>query len=399
MMILFRHNDTAQVIIHTANMIAKDWTNMTNAVWKTPQLAKLPESAFTRPEEAQTKPLGTGDRFKADLLEYLRQYDIRRATCRPLRDKLRAYDFSGVKAALVASVPGKHDSRNQSQTPWGWYALKRHLSSVPCNQGAAEVVAQVSSIATLGAQDDWLQKTLFDSMTASQTTGLSRPRFKVVFPTADEIRRSLDGYASGGSIHTKIQSAQQAKQLAYLRPIFHHWNNDSIKGKGKCWTAFGLVMGKLRRVDLPVDVELKDGSRGRAAPHVKTYIRYNNSSDSIDWALLTSANISKQAWGEAARANGEVRISSWEIGVLLWPNLLEPNSIMVGAFQRNVSRDVAGREPSLARHSSDEVKAVTGLRIPYSLPLQQYGDDEIPWVASARHAEPDWLGRIWDGWK
>ncbi|KAF7553847.1 hypothetical protein G7Z17_g3315 [Cylindrodendrum hubeiense] len=261
MMIIFRHDDTAQVIIHTANMISKDWTNMTNAVWKSPILPKTSEEVNATPLIDQ--PVGNGERFKSDLTNYLRSYDRRRITY--------------------------------------------------------------------------------------------------------EIRRSLDGYASGASIHTKIQSSQQAKQLEYLRPILHHWANDSPNGK-----------------DL-AGATMQDGGRQRAAPHIKTYIRYN--AKSIDWALLTSANLSKQAWGEAVHATGEVRIASWEIGVMVWPELLDRDATMVGTFQTD--------EPQVTQHGREDSKPVIGVRIPYNMPLQHYGTKEIPWVATLAHSEPDWMGRAW----
>lgn len=238
MMILFRHDDTAQVIIHTANMIAKDWTNMTNAVWRSPLLplatAASASASATSDTSSDPPPIGSGQRFKADLLSYLRCYDRRRVVCKPLADHLCKYDFSAIRAALIASVPGRHDAHDVSQTSWGWSALRRTLRSVPCSaDGEAEVVVQISSIATLGAKDDWLQRTLFDSLCRSSNAGTKRPSFRVVFPTADEIRKSLDGYSSGGSIHARIQSQQQAKQLQYLRPIFYHWANDSERGRGE----------------------------------------------------------------------------------------------------------------------------------------------------------------------
>jgi hypothetical protein len=237
MIILFRHDDTAQVVIHTANMIAKDWTNMTNAVWRSPLLPLVTASATadtSRSAPTDPPPIGSGQRFKTDLLSYLRCYDRRRAVCKSLADQLCKYDFSAVRAALIASVPGRYDANDVSQTSWGWSALRRTLRSVPCSDdGEAEVVVQISSIATLGAKDDWLQKTLFDSLRKTCNAEAKRPSFKVVFPTADEIRKSLDGYSSGGSIHTKIQSQQQAKQLQYLRPILYHWANDSERGRGE----------------------------------------------------------------------------------------------------------------------------------------------------------------------
>ncbi|KAL7628010.1 hypothetical protein AAE478_002206 [Parahypoxylon ruwenzoriense] len=366
MLVLFRHDDTAQVIIHTANMIPKDWTNMTNGVWQTPLLPLLKNSQG--PSETSSR-IGSRSKFKADLLSYLRAYDSRREVCKPMADKLDKYDFSAVRGALIASVPGRHDVNDDpSRTRWGWAGIKHALRAVPIQAGKSEVVAQISSIATLGATDTWLKRTLFDALSSPARVNATKPEFKVIFPTPDEIRRSLDGYDSGASIHMKIQSSAQTKQLHYMRPILHHWANDCEKGKAQEEEA------------------LRDGGRKRAAPHIKTYIRYG-ADKSIDWALLTSANISKQAWGEAAGAGGQIRIASWEIGVLVWPELYADKAKMVGTFMKDTpdTEELEGDGP------------LVGLRIPYSLPLQRYGDTEVPWVATANYNEPDWLGRSWGG--
>lgn len=236
MMILFRHDDTAQVIIHTANMIAKDWTNMTNGVWMSPRLPRAANTVRGPTSGWPEMTLGSGGKFQYDLLNYLKAYDSRRPTCKALVEKLKQYDFQAVRASLVASVPGRHAADEESATThWGWCGLRDVLKHIPCQQGPSEIVAQISSIATLGPKDTWLRGTLFSALSAAknQPSKECDVTFKVVYPTADEVRRSLDGYASGGSIHTRIQSAQQAQQLQYLRPIFHHWANDSIKGIGK----------------------------------------------------------------------------------------------------------------------------------------------------------------------
>ena len=136
--------------------------------------------------------------------------------------------------------------------------------------------------------------------------------------------------------------------------------------------------------------ERRDGGRQRAAPHIKTYIRYNEQG-TIDWALLTSANLSKQAWGDAVQANGEMRVASWEIGVLVYPGLFGEEAAMVGTF----GTDSPGSSDGQA---VGERKPVVGLRIPYSLPLQRYGNDETPWVATMAYSEPDQLGLTWAGW-
>ncbi|KAJ2992464.1 hypothetical protein NUW58_g2164 [Xylaria curta] len=373
MLVILRHDDTAQVIIHTANMIAKDWTNMTNGVWISPLLPKL-QQPHQGAESHGT--VGSGSRFKFNLLSYLRAYNTVRNVCRSLVDELVKYDFSAIRGALVASVPGKHDTEQEPETTrWGWQGLKENLRRVPVQAGMSDIVVQISSIATLGANDKWLQNSLFDSLAASKSPSqespssarsqASRPNFKIVFPTRDEIARSLDGYASGGSIHTKIQSAAQAKQLQYLRPLFHHWANDSPDGVS-VFTSTSVGGAACS----------KDRGRKRAAPHIKTYIRQ---------CLETGM-------GRATNKAGEVRVASWEIGVLVWPALVagDAEAKMVGTFQTD--------EPTKEDDVDDESAPIVGLRIPYNLPLQKYGDSEVPWVATMSHTQPDWMGQVWPGY-
>lgn len=58
---------------------------------------------------------------------------------------------------------------------------------------------------------------------------------------------------------------------------------------------------------------------------------------------------------------------------------------MVGTFRTD--------EAQLPNVESEEPRSVIGLRMPYDTPLQQYGREEIPWVATMIHSEPDWMGR------
>lgn len=398
MMVLFRHDETAQIVIHTANMIVRDWTNMTQAVWVSPSLP-LQGTSDKNPEPAEA-PIGSGARFKVDFLNYLRAYDKRKPTCKLLIDQLIKYDFSSIRGSLIGSVPGRHKLNDPLPTRWGWAAMQQALKAVPVSTGKSDITIQISSIATLGPTDTWLKDTLFRALrggkgTAAPTTVLAQsPNFKVVFPTPDEIRKSLDGYGSGGSIHTKIQSPQQVKQLTYLKPIFHHWANDSTHGVDI--KSNGTETGT---------TPIQEAGRKRAAPHIKTYIRFSQPPSettkhqpTIDWALLTSANLSKQAWGEAATGAGEVRIASYELGVLVWPELYQEGAVMQGSF---LTDSLEERE-EVNKEAADDVKpdeegqkTVVALRMPYSLPLQRYGDGEVPWVATANHLEPDWMGQVW----
>ncbi|KAF2260754.1 phospholipase D/nuclease [Lojkania enalia] len=421
MLILLRHDEQAQVVIHTANMISRDWGNMTQAVWRSPFLP-LENQTTTRLRsqvEPQIHPIGSGNRFKTDLLQYLNAYGSR---LKDLTKELVKYDFSSIRAAFVASAPTRQKSRDAKpakQTSWGWLGLREILSSIPIaqieeNKSASNIVIQISSIATLGQTPAWLHH--FQSVLSHSSSPTSSPpnphiifqkpetrvkskspdpSFNIIFPTPHEIRTSLDGYASGFSIHTKISSPAQQRQLQYLYPLLCHWSH-----------TFPRTLTADPAKNPQPSTQQRNAHRGPAAPHIKTYIRFANSTHSrIDWALITSANLSKQAWGETENKKGEVWIQSWECGVVVWPALFreaDEGVVMVPVF----GRDAPGEEDRVEfREESKEKKVwergvdkLVGLRMPYDLPLSPYREGEVPWCASLVHEEPDWRGLSWEGY-
>ncbi|KAG9886336.1 phospholipase D/nuclease, partial [Aureobasidium melanogenum] len=370
MMILMRHDDTVQVIIHTANMISQDWTNLTQAVWRSPL---LPLSGADN--ETSEAPIGSGARFKQELINYLQGYKSKfRDPTRPLVDQLKEYDFSSVEAALVASVPGKQQigtiTANSKQSLWGWPGLERVLKEVPATTttSRAQINVQISSIGTL--YEKWLNG-FFDVLrtaTNGQQPKSEAASVRVIFPTADEIRRSLDGYQSGSSIHMKLDSDVQKKQLSYMKPLLCTWAGDTNGDRNG----------------------VQQAGRRRAAPHIKTFIRFSdNDCNKIDWTLVTSANLSKQAWGEMANKNREVNIASFEIGVLVCPQWLAgegERASMVPVFKKD--------NPDL-NTTSEGFDKLIGVRMPYDLPLAPYAGNEVPWCAERPHDEPDWKGLMW----
>lgn len=194
----------------------------------------------------------------------------------------------------------------------------------------------------------------------------------------------------------KLQSAAQQKQLQYLKPYLCHWAGDS-GDSGK--------HNKKRSIEQFENIRKpREAGRRRAAPHIKTYIRFTGADmTKIDWAMITSANLSTQAWGAALNGNGEVRICSWEVGVMVWPSLYSDDSgnntaEMVPTFQRdvpdNASLDSGSTSNCMAQDSG--LHTVVGFRMPYDLPLTPYGADDIPWCATAPHSEPDWMGQTWE---
>jgi tyrosyl-DNA phosphodiesterase 1 len=360
MMILFTSDDEAQVVIHTANMIPFDWGNMTQGVWLSPILRKLD---LDSPPTQSSSPIGTGARFKVDLMRYLEFYESRTSS---LVEQLKKYDFSSIRAAFIASVPGRVHMRSASPndyTSFGWPGLREVLRAIPQpskpTTGKDNIVAQISSIASLG--EKW-ETNFFDLLCTSSRAELGRkPSVQVVYPTTDEIRNSLNGYRSGTSIHMKSDSTRGKNQFARLRSKFCNW----APREGHT---------------------IYDAFRGQAAPHIKTFIRFTNDFQAISWALLTSANLSTQAWGSLPDQDGDVRISSYEVGVLIWPDLLKEDDgavTLVPAFGKD-QVEVAG----------DSNTICVPFRMPYGLPLIPYGSSQ-PWTTDANHTKHDRFGKGW----
>lgn len=395
-----------RVNLLTGNMIAQDW-RMSQAVWRSPLLPpsskteKKPSSLLSPSPSAA--PVGSGEKFRSDLLAYLRGYN----RLGSLGAKLELYDFKEVRGALVASLPRKQAVAETKGTEhlWGLPDLTRVLRSIPSSRhsvqatkptsgtrinsssivndsstqsGKPQIVVQISSVASIG--EKWLRDFFFPRLsilsTSTPSTDIASPQFSIVFPTTDEIRRSTDGYSPGGSIHMRTQSSSQRKQLDFIRPMLCHWAGDGRPASAS-------------------DMPLHEAGRRRAAPHIKTYIRFSDESmTKIDWAMVTSANLSNQAWGSVNKDN-QVRVCSYEIGIVVWPGLWDDAETGAQAEMVPVFKTDTPDEPRGGEDGEDRIKV--GWRMPYDLPLVPYGKGETPWCASEPCSELDWMGRSWPG--
>jgi tyrosyl-DNA phosphodiesterase-1 len=460
MFILFTHDDLAQVVIHTANMLAQDWTNLTQAAWVSPMLPLVKRDTGTT-----VGKIGSGSRFKHDLQAYLAAYGSK---TKALRDQLARFDFSSVRGALIASVPShmkdfpttRDTKQLWDQTLWGYPSLFRALSSIlPQRQQEtlpSHVVCQISSVATL--PQTWLNQ-FFPVLYGPLPSGSSQQqqpqqgqwdpsRVSIIYPTPRNVSSSLNGYASGGSIHMKAQSPAHLKQIASLRQSLCQWTEGPNEG-------------------------LRAG-RAAAAPHIKTFVCFSSKptnvtpTPDIQWALLTSANLSQQAWGtlreggkgkpKEKQKEREVVVQSYEIGVLVWPGLFardfdtgeagpegegktetetekESSALIAGSTrtprrgEREKREETVRMVPVFGKDMPSATDAVTataripanassagleldsdvntpsaktpsantivGLRLPYSLPLTPYSTTDMPWSPQGVYEERDRHGRRW----
>ncbi|KAI8601656.1 tyrosyl-DNA phosphodiesterase-domain-containing protein [Dissophora ornata] len=352
-MFLFYRDGTMQFVLHTANMIERDWRNKTQGVFKTGRLTKKP----------QPSGLATCS-FERDLLEYLQRY----SNHIEITSKISQYDFTGVRGVLVGSVPGKFSGPEKNK--WGHMRLRavlRQQVEIPKeNLQGSKMICQISSVGSLGKDSqDWLRGEFEMSLNAHRNSNYmtsSKADLCVVFPTAENVRTSYDGWSMGGSL--PFRSTSYNKQAHYLNSLLHSWK------------------------------AAKSG-RERAMPHIKTFTRVTSKFDGdyVSWFLLTSANLSKPAWGEMK--NGVFSIQSYELGVLLFPGLYEDmgesgenihvymmNATLADPYpepqsaQLNESRVKADKNDA-AKSESDDDQAqhrigIVPLRLPYDLPLKKY---------------------------
>lgn len=276
-MMILQYETGLRIVIHTANMVSSDWTSKTQGFWVSPILSKT-----TEPSSCKTN-------FKDDLLEYLNEY--KSASIKLWHNLLQEYDFSPINVYLIASVPGRH--LNNKRSSFGHMKLRKILNNHefgPSDECITwPIISQFSSIGFLGKNPtNWLESQFLSSLSSIQSLCLDKPELKCIFPTVENVRLSLDGYSAGRSLP---YSNSVASKQPYLEKYFHQWKA-TISG------------------------------RTEASPHIKTYCRLSPDGREISWFCLTSANLSKSAWGELQVKGSKLFIRSYELGVVFLPKLL-----------------------------------------------------------------------------
>ncbi|XP_057334799.1 probable tyrosyl-DNA phosphodiesterase [Microplitis mediator] len=309
-------NGGARVVISTANLYSDDWDNRTQAVWISPHLPKLTDGSNSSGEA----PTG----FKRDFIDYLREYK------NPALEKwislLQTLDFSSVNVCFVASVPGTH--RNATRGRWGLRKLASILSEhadPPAEAAQWPIVAQASSIGSLGpSYDAWLTREFVPAMASLKSQGLrSAPNFKFVYPSINNFKDSFDMRV--GCCCLPYSKRVHDKQ-PWLNKYLYQW-----KAGNK--------------------------SRNRAIPHSKTYIRLSPDLKKVPWAVVTSGNLSKAAWGYGQTST---TILNYEVGVVFLPKFLfKAKTIPI-------------------KEQDDQGNPVFPL--PYDLPLTPYASGDEPFV-------------------
>ncbi|PSS04715.1 Tyrosyl-DNA phosphodiesterase [Actinidia chinensis var. chinensis] len=356
-----------RVIVHTANLIYVDWNNKSQGLW----MQDFP----WKDQNSSTK----GCAFESDLIDYLSALKLPECTANlPALGNFninamffKKFDYSSASVRLIASVPGYHTG--PSLKKWGHMKLRTILQESIFDKKfhKSPLVYQFSSLGSL--DEKWMSE-LATSMSSGVSEdkvplGLGEPL--IIWPTVDDVRCSLEGYAAGSAIPSPLKNVEKG----FLKKYWAKWKASHT---GRCC----------------------------AMPHIKTYTRYNG--QNLAWLLLTSSNLSKAAWGVLQKNNSQLMIRSYELGVLFTPSLMkhgcgfsctdEGNSSEIKCSRPSESSEVKRTKlVTLAWQGSKTTDSseVIPLPVPYKLPPEPYSPEDVPWSWDRQYNKKDVYGQVW----
>ena len=284
------------------------------------------------------------------------------AAAAALLSAVRRCDFSSARADLVTSVPG-----NLKGKDYALYATGRLRSLLSRAKGfsdalvGSQLVAQCSSLGRL--TEGWLA-----AWTEAASGGVSRSGLplgpptagrgekknsgekkkppttpllplSIVWPTAEDIRTSVEGWNGGGSVPGRSENLA----LPSISSRLCRWSSGSSGGDGD-GDGDGDDGGGGPGTTRPL--------RSRAVPHLKTFCRADLDTARLAWLYVGSANLSVAAWGSATKARDSSYVRSWELGVLLLPE-------REAAYRRHRHRGFNGGCCVSSSSSSDGTAAAT----------------------------------------
>ncbi|KAK9267484.1 hypothetical protein L1049_009910 [Liquidambar formosana] len=257
---------------------------------------------------------------------------------------------------------------------WGHMKLRTVLQECVFDKEfqKSPLVYQFSSLGSL--DEKWMAELAFSmsSGVSDDKTPLGLGEPLIIWPTVEDVRCSLEGYAAGNA----IPGPQKNVEKEFLKKYWAKWKASHT---GRC----------------------------RAMPHIKTFTRYNG--QNLAWLLLTSSNLSKAAWGALQKNNSQLMIRSYELGVLFLPSNIKRHGRGFSCIDDgNPSKDKGKlSEKSEAQRTklvtltwqggrnADSSSEVIQLPVPYELPPQRYSSEDVPWSWDRRYSKKDVYGQVW----
>lgn len=326
------------------------------------------------------------------------------STCNQnLIEKLHRIDFTEAHGKLVCSVSGKPiTNTNKGKNLFGLSALSDAIKSLSIKDEEECVIEQRWQYTSQSSASSCLVQSEFAKALAGND-GLKNNKeahLKIIYPTEDDIRGSLRGWASG--LHIPIRMSSFGPNI---NKHLHKWSTPNRNTKNE------TLLSK----------------RQRTMPHLKTYARVirrrkgdeaMGENVSLDTLLVTSANMSTSAWGRRGSHTNETNTQrNFEMG-LLFHTLLVPKRSSSSATVYSCTPWNPVNAPlgsvRVQQREMDKLATVSGvfiapfvdsfvIALPYNiLHPQPYDADvssglDIPWAIDFPHNNKlDSLGKTFD---
>ncbi|KAJ3650697.1 hypothetical protein Zmor_016779 [Zophobas morio] len=286
-------DSSLRVVVSTANLYQKEWEYANQQLWVSPLCRSLPETAPDTSGDSATN-------FKSALLEYLQSYKL--DIVQPWISYVTRADFSDVKVFLVTSIPGQYTPPStRCHLHYVGDLLAQHCTLPDGDATSWPIIAQMSSVGFYGKSPaEWLRGTFLRNIAAhdrSKQVYLSSAPLKIVYPSLRNVR---DSYLSKNGGFCLNYDIEMSNKQDWLRNYLHHWKADEL-------------------------------GRSRVMPHDKFYCRISPCLTKLAWFLLSSANMSRGAWGSKyLDENRNVFVRNYEAGVMFFPKFFDEEYFKVG---------------------------------------------------------------------
>ncbi|OAY67291.1 Tyrosyl-DNA phosphodiesterase 1 [Ananas comosus] len=323
-----------RVVVHTANLIYVDWNNKTQGLWM---------------QDFPWKDVKVNNRecsFENDLVDYLRtlkwpEFSVKLPAVGNVAINaafFKKFDYSSATVRLIASVPGYHMGPNLKK--WGHMKMRTVLNEHIFDKEfhKSPLVYQFSSLGSL--DERWLNE--FASSMSSGTSddgsplGIGKPL--IIWPTVEDVRCSLEGYAAGNA----IPSPQKNVEKDFLKKYWARWKADHMVS-----------------ADF---IKFKQGSLGCITE--EQYATYDT------WVYYFC-----RPWfilNHISRAQEIVP------------------STPLNEFKTKLATLCLNRSSG-----TDSSSQVIRLPVPFRLPPQPYTSEDVPWSWDRRYTKKDVYGQVW----
>jgi tyrosyl-DNA phosphodiesterase 1 len=248
-----------------------------------------------------------------------------------LVELLQTYDFSTALGVLIPSSPGYHKPKDFHK--WGYlkvrHAIVQHTTipssssskpiPLPCFQtkisnirspSSPAIVCQFSSIGSLSKkylttlEAAWDVGRVHDNHRKNRDSNQNKiagpqhqdRNLRLVYPTRDEIVRSVEGVMGGGSVPGRRSNVYKP----FLQPLYHRWTsaftpNTTKKKVPRGHEGLDDSDSSDEECNAPsvVEADTDPWNKARNVPHIKTYYQPTPDGQSMAWFVLSSHNLSK----------------------------------------------------------------------------------------------------------